>query len=261
MASSHAEQRGWRAGHPVPRLLELVAFEAEAAGPEAVAHGEGCDRCRAEVAALRAERERFLALRPARPFVARVVERSAQERPRRWGWSFAPRLAFAAGAAALLALVTLGPAGGPGVSFKGAPASALSLYASRGGEPARPLGPGQPLHPGDLLRFGVRTSRGAYALVAGLDAEGRVSRYFPQAAGPGDRLEGREAVQLLPGSVILDETLGREWIVLLLSAERLPDAAVEEALGRAWRGRQGEALGPLGLDAEVHPLAVTKVPR
>ncbi|MBL0278640.1 MAG: hypothetical protein IPQ24_21665 [Anaeromyxobacter sp.] len=66
------------------------------------------------------------------------------------------------------------------------------------------------------------------------------------------------ALQLLPGSIVLDETTGREWIVLLLAERRLDEPAVREALLSAWRARAGDRLGPIGLDAEVDVVPITK---
>jgi hypothetical protein len=259
MPSSSLERSGWRGLHPPRRLLELVAFEPTAAIGEVLAHAEGCQHCRDVVATLQEERRRFLAERPARPFVARVVERvEAQARPR-LPWLTRARLVLATGLAAAAAAVLLVP-GGPGpVLFKGGGGASLSLYASRGGGPARPHDPRQPLHPGDLLRFGVSGPRGGYVAIFGVDADGRTTRYFPGVAGADDRLSGREAVQLLSGSTALDGSLGREWIVLLVARERLAADQVAASLRQAWLARRGQALSPAGLDAAVQVLAIEKV--
>jgi hypothetical protein len=137
---------------------------------------------------------------------------------------------------------------------------ALRIFvAHHDGQVARPIEPGTVLRPGDLLRFGVVAPGARYAFVASVDEAGRFSRYYPAGATASAPLDGGGALQLLPGSVELDETTGREWIVLLASPKPLQEEEVREALLLAWRARQGDRLGPLGLGAEVVVVPVTKV--
>jgi hypothetical protein len=140
--------------------------------------------------------------------------------------------------------------------FKGGGA-ALRLYYARGTAEARPLDPGLELRPGDILRFGVVGAKGRHAFVASVDERGSFSRYYPPDAGGGPLPAGGD-LQLLPGSVVLDETVGREWIVLLLSGRPLEEARVREALLEAWRTRQADHLGALRLDAATDVVPVTK---
>ncbi len=118
--------------------------------------------------------------------------------------------------------------------------------------------PGMALRPGDVLRFGVVAPGARHALVASVDDAGRFSRYSPADAPAGAPLDGSGELQLLPGSVELDETTGREWIVLLVSQQPLPEEQVRAAILLAWRGREGDRLGPLGLAAEAVVVPVTK---
>jgi hypothetical protein len=256
-ASATAEARARE--HPPERILERLAFEPEAGLADAVAHLAGCAACSGAVERLLAERERFLALRPSRPFAARVLEVEAAKGLRRLRWTRIAPWGLGAAAAAAVAVLWIAPRGGAGqFSFKGAPPPALVLFASPGQGPARPLDPGATLHPGDIVRFGVRTTRPAHVLVASVDAEGRFTLYHPQAEDRSARVDGREPLHVLAGSVALDETLGREWFVLLLSEDPLSRAAVEPALLRAWRERSGETLGPIVLAAEAHVLLAVK---
>jgi hypothetical protein len=257
-------------GHPREFLLEQLAFEPEAADPGVRAHVEGCDACRAVVAGLDGGRQAFVAARPARPFMAGVVERAEDEaRSARPGWLVAllnPRwllVPAAAGAAALilvLAVTNRAPVGDERIHFKGGGAT-LRLFYARGTAVARPLDPGVSLRPGDLLRFGVISAKGRFAAVASVDEAGRFSRYYPAGGVGAGPLQSGGDLQLLPGSIELDETTGREWIVLLLSERPLDEARVREALLTAWRARQGDRLGSLGLEAEADVVPVDKASR
>ncbi|MBK9517583.1 MAG: hypothetical protein IPO09_09560 [Anaeromyxobacter sp.] len=255
-------------GHPGAFALEQAAFEPEAADASTRSHLEGCDACRAAVAGLVAERGSFLAERPAHRFVAGVAARAEEEaRQARPAWLDrlldlfrSPRwlLVPAAAVAAVLLVVAI-PTREPvedGVRYKGG--GALRLFHARGGGEARPLEPGVSLRPGDLLRFGVLSARGRFAFVASVDDAGRFTRYHPAGDGAAAPLGQQGALQLLPGSIVLDETTGREWIVLLLAERRLDEPAVREALLSAWRARAGDRLGPIGLDAEVDVVPITK---
>ncbi|HEU4382145.1 MAG TPA: hypothetical protein VFR85_01480 [Anaeromyxobacteraceae bacterium] len=251
-----------REGHLPAWLLERMAFEPEAtpAGDGHHQHHQACESCRATVEALRRERDAFLASRPARPFLAGLAAAETPSVPERpasrsaWRWLFTGGLA-AAGAAAVA--IALWPAPGNEIRFKGE--ATFTLFVSRGGEAARPLETGETLRPGDLLRFGVVSPTPAHALVASIDEGGRVSRYHPPTGSGGAPVEGRAQLQVLPGSVELDETVGREWIVLVLSPGPLDGRRVEEALRKAWRERTGDRLGPVALEAQVRVVAVTKV--
>lgn len=247
-------------GHLPAWLVERLAFEPEAA-PAQGGHVQSCERCRAAVEELRRERDAFLAARPARTFLAGVAARPPPRAPHglsgrstSWRWLFAGGLAAAAAAV----VAGLWPPGGMEVRFKGEPV-AFTVFLSRGGEPARPLDPGVALRPGDVLRFGVVSPRAGHVQVASIDEAGRVSRYYPATGGGSAPVEGREYLQLLPGSVALDETVGREWIALVVSGAPLETGRVEEALRQAWRDRAGDRLGPVALEAQVRVVSVTKV--
>jgi len=144
------------------------------------------------------------------------------------------------------------------VRFKGDPGAALVLFVGRDGAAARPLEPAEALRPGDVLRFGVVSSRAAHVFVASVDEEGRFSRYYPAAGGLSAPLEGRDSLQVLPGSVVLDDTTGREWIVLVVAAAPIAEGRVEEALRRAHRDRSGGELGRVDLEGTAVVVPVRK---
>jgi hypothetical protein len=266
--------------HPREFLLEQLAFEPESVEPGVRAHVAGCQACSAAVAGLDAGRQAFVAARPVRPFVSTVVaqaerkeqaEAGAKEELRRarFGWLVAllrPRWllvpALAGAAVVLVIAVPRQPAEeGNHTHFKGGGAT-LRLFYARGPREtaqARPLDPGVSLRPGDLLRFGVLAGKGRYAQVASVDEAGRVSRYYPAGDAASPPLPASGELQLLPGSIELDETLGREWVVLFLSERPLDGPRVTDALLAAFRARTGDRLGPIAAEAETDVMPITKV--
>jgi hypothetical protein len=264
MSPSPSPEAGARPREHLPAwMIERLAFEPEAAPPGSAGHLEGCARCRTAADRLRAERGAFLDARPTAPFVAGVVLRAEREdgaaRARRWSprrWFLATGILAAASAATLLIGVRRGSR--DEVRFKGEAGATFVVFVGRGGRAARPLDPAESLRPGDVLRFGVVSPRSAHAFVASIDEGARFSRYYPG----GDRsapLDGREYLQILPGSVVLDDTVGREWIVLVVSAKPIEARRIEDVLRRAYRERSGGELGRVDLDAEVVAVTVTKV--
>jgi hypothetical protein len=255
-------------GHPPAWILERVAFEPEAVDAEARRHSETCASCRLAVAQLTEARSQFLAGRPARPFLALVRERSSHD-PGRATRSWPPHfgstrwlLVPAAAAVAVLLVLVLPPrlSWREAVHMKGG-GVALRIFAAREGQVAHPIEPGTALRPGDLLRFGVVAPGARNAFVASVDEVGRFSRYYPAGGTAGAALDGSGGLQLLPGSVELDDTTGREWIVLLVSQDVLDEDEVREALLLAWRERQGDRLGHLALAADAVIVPVNKVAR
>lgn len=265
MSSRQPEPTTTPGGHPREFVLEQVAFEPEAVDAGVRRHVEGCEACGKVVAGFQAERRGFLEEHPTRPVVAHVVERAEQEATKaRPAWLDAllnPRwlLVSAVTAAALVLVLNFPKQSVDEVTFKG-DGAVLQLFLARGTAEARPFDAGTRLRPGDLLRFGVIAPGGRHAFVASVDEAGRFSRYYPPDAGEAAPLDGGSKLQLLPGSIVLDETLGREWIVLLVSGERLDEARVRKALLQAWRAREGDRLGALGLEAQAAVVPVTKAP-
>ncbi len=247
--------RGSReAGHPAARALETLAFAPEGTPRPADVeeHVRACASCQARVAALREERARFLQARPARAFAARI-----EERARRVPWWRRPVWAFgalpAAVAVALVLLVVLpravprgGETGGElPIRLKGAPAVRLEVLVSREGQPAVALPEGEPLLPGDTLRFRVTAPERGHVFIANQDGAGRFTRYFPARGSRGVPLE--PGVHLLPGGVVLDDWRGEERVTLLFSPEPLEERDVEAALRRAFEKAGGLRFEDTGL--------------
>jgi hypothetical protein len=117
----------------------------------------------------------------------------------------------------------------------------LDWVIRRGGEVFTPAA-GEPLRPGDALRFGLHTTQSGFASVLSLDGEGGASVYHEWVAiEPGPR-------QLLPGAVQLDEVVGEEHLygVVCARAESLP------ALQDAIRLAPAEPELPAGCASDHH---------
>jgi hypothetical protein len=124
---------------------------------------------------------------------------------------------------------------------------------------------GQPLHPGDVLAFRLTTRR-SHLLVLSAEASGRVSVLLADPTGRRSMgvPPGRPVV--LPRGVELDDYLGREHLLVLLSDRPLEVARVRRLLRRrltgapaardggtgaaALRASPGVARGRLDVDAE-----------
>jgi hypothetical protein len=203
--------------------LECVAFAAESAAE--ATHLANCAACAERVAKLRSARTDFLAQRPPAEFMKRVLasaeplaQSAAPVRPlvqAREARRVALALSLCAAAVALLAFV-------PGifsaareanvVRMRGKTGAELALYVSRDGAAAVPLAADQPLYAGDVLRFGLRSEHAGYVTILNLDDRGHVTPYVQ-----GQHVQAGEA--LLKGSIRLDDFIGEELLVLVLTPE------------------------------------------
>jgi hypothetical protein len=236
--------------HPSALDLERLAFDPQGAhvGSNLEAHVGGCDRCGQRVQALRADRAAFLVRHPAARFAASVETSRARTA---WEKLRAALLGLAAvGAMAGIAWLAL-PSGSADerVHFKGA-APTLEVFVSRNGAPAVAMAEGEPLYPGDVLRWVVSTSDDAYLFVANLDDQGRFTQYFP-SSGRESQWVRKGARVPLEGSIALDDFIGEERITLLVSSQPLEAGQVEAALQRAFREANGlRGIGALELPAD-----------
>jgi hypothetical protein len=226
-------------------------------GPEAVAaaaraHLLGCAACTEAHAARQEDRDRFAqesdlaAL--ARDALARAA--AAPPPPSRWRWLAG---SAAVGAAALGLTIALLVPGGL-VSPSGGRAKggfAITMFVKHAETPAHgSLHLGEPLHPGDQVRFRLSSDVRGYVAVLAADAAGKVSVYHPT---------GRQAAALeagadepLPNAVALDSTLGREVIIALRCERPVDVETLVSALDRTMRGARplsdpAATLPPLGV--------------
>jgi hypothetical protein len=182
-----------------------------AAAAEVRAHLAGCARCADAVRELSGDE-------PLPPM--RVVPLQPQRRP---AWHRAAAAGIGVAAAASLLLV-LRPA--TGERSKGS-APALSMYVQHGGE-VRRAGPGEPVAPGDALRFAVTTPVAAYVAVLSIDPRGHGSVYFPLGARAELLPAGQEAP--LPIGTRLDATVGEERVVGLFCSAPVELEPIRAAL-------------------------------
>jgi hypothetical protein len=239
-------------GHLSRLALDLVC--AGAAGAEERLHLDGCERCAAQLASMRQEYGAFLARFPSLDELARSRPATPE---RRWWRAAAPWRLGLAGAVAAAALVAFAlsyrqhPPPDGGVRAKGS--SIVELAVARGGR-SFVYEEGLPLRQGDILAFRYTTAR-PYLLLLSLERSGKVNVYFTDPSRRRSmRIQPGQGVQLKVG-VELDDYLGPERVIALLSQSPLEVEAVRRAvlerfgsLGGADRDRL--ELGPLQLDAE-----------
>jgi len=177
------------------------------------AHIEGCASCQERLSRF----ERIASA--ARPEVAARIERAAAQHAERksasWRWwSLGATLAAAMG----VLIVVARPEGE--VRTKGS-GVAVQLFRQRAGEVMKVDSSGE-FRPGDALRFVVDAARPIDYALAEVESGGKIIVHQR-----GKLEAGRTA---LPGSLVLDESRGTEWFVLIVDAKD-PLAAV-----RAHRG-------------------------
>ena len=243
--------------HSPDLILEEHAFQPETGDAEGAAHLAACSRCQAAVAAMRQERELFQAKHPSVQFIAGLLER---EKPRGKimiiAWS-------AAAAVLLLGLVVVGwqayhssdQTSGNVIRFRGLPGPGLSLFVSRDGGPAVPTTTDSTFAPGDIIRFAVHGSPAGHAHLFHLDRNQVLNSCFPENQGPAVAIQ--ENLQtLLPGSIVLDDELGSESFLLIISPRRLSLSEVQDSLPDS--GRVDERLAQVWPGADVRLFTLRK---
>jgi hypothetical protein len=121
--------------------------------------------------------------------------------------------------------------------------------------------PGDALSAGDVVRFVVSTPDPGFVFVIGLDAAGVATPYSPAVGVPAPLPAGRG--QALPGTVILDDTLGAERF-LLLHCNDATNVDVAVAAGRrALAAARGDPRRVMRLELPCRQvgIAVEKVRR
>jgi hypothetical protein len=238
------------------RLDQLLAGELE---PAALAASErhlaGCTHCTARRAAREEERRLFRAsFPPLRLPATQPAPPLAASRRRRWLWLGSGGLAAAA-AATLLFVQVRGGDGEETVTGKGVQLLRYYVRDAAAGSvrQGRPL---EVVHPRDQLRFGFDGAAVAGRRVAllGRDAAGKVTAYFPDASPAAAPLPPT-ADGLLPYSIALDQTLGRETIYALYCRDPVALAPLLAALARS----EAAVAWPPG--CQVERLQLDKKPR
>lgn len=250
--------------HPSELALERHAVAELPSGERAALelHLGACARCQARLAELRADDARFAAELGSGPALERALAAlSAEAAPPRRRWRAA---AAAAGAMAMAAALALALWPSPPREFDGrSKGGGVLLEVVRrtpGGDQAW-LGDEQRVHPGDAIRFRVRSPAAGYLAVLGLDARGVVSVYAPEAEAM-SAIAARQPVTL-DGSIVLDDTLGAERLVAVVCPAARPLADLVAAGQRALREAAGDPrrVGALAAECQEQALLVEKVAR
>jgi hypothetical protein len=214
-------------------LLLLAALSAPEA-TEAQAHIDGCSDCRARWKELNDDKQRFEQFVFART-LPKVEARVAKDRE-----GFFARFKFqlllpVMGVAAAVALVlTMGPGTQTEddvyVGIKGGAQPSLEVFAVRGSGGVFQVAAGAKLQPKDRIGFMVNTAGAKYLMVASRDGAGVFSVYHPFGAQQSEPVAQAKSKLELPTKVELDETLGSERVVAVLSDEPVTAQQVEAAL-------------------------------
>jgi len=232
-----APREGCLSDLTIDRLLAGELGESS----DAMTHLRGCAACATRRDGILADAEAFRAERD-QPRLS-VVRGGGEGRPAgsHWMRRVAPPLALAAGVAAVAVMLPArSPSPTEGYVTKGG--GTLSLIARTGDGRVDRVLPGDPLAPGDAVRFEVKAAEAARVWILGMDAAGAVTAYVEDAA-----LQGGPA-RLLPGSVLLDRTLGMERIVALFCRDRIEKAAVITAGQAALSRAGGEPAGEVAVE-------------
>ncbi len=217
-------------GHPSRfELTRFHAGEIEANEHERLSnHLSGCVHCRAFVHELDQFRQDFHASHDREKILERV--RAGTRKASWFGNLLRPRILaplVAAGALALLIIVWLPRIEQPGERMKGAEIE-LGYWIMQAGQP-RLAEQGQILHPGDRIQFWLTAPAGGYVHIVGIDEAGQINMYFPRPKEKPDIFPGG-AGRPVPGSIILDKTLGQERVFVLICKQPLSaDSLVTKA--------------------------------
>lgn len=251
-----------------PRLAELRRFDTGELSPaesaRVRAHADGCAACAAVLRDFTAERAALRVSLPLAVLEARLGLAAAGRRPRlRWP-RLAAALALPVAAAAVFALLPAAPDAGRG----GSAAPETEGLRLKGGEPrlgfvvrtadgSREGREGEPLGAGDEIRLRYAAAGAPYALIVGVDADGRVTPYF----AAGDRSAPAEpGLALTPDAIAFDGDPRPERIFAVFTAEPLAVdelvPAARDALAAA--GGRLEAVDRLPLPGQQATLLVNK---
>jgi hypothetical protein len=132
----------------------------------------------------------------------------------------------------------------------------LKVFASREGA-VRELRDGEAVAPGDMLRFVPAVPENGYLMVVSVEESGKLNLFHP--AGGDASVRAEAGAHALPGSIILDESLGAERVFLLFSARPFGLVAVRDAAARALGAGKGIAeVRSLPLETKQATLLIIK---
>lgn len=112
---------------------------------------------------------------------------------------------------------------------------AFRVVASRAGGAPELLAPDAQVRSGDALRFAYESPEAGHLLVLELDGRGAASVFYPYGSATSAPIAAGQR-EFLPGSVVLDDAPGPEWLLAVFSPRPFEAAPLLEAL-RAQAGR------------------------
>ena len=245
--------------HVSTLALERIATGDVATLPaDAAPHVARCAMCSARLASVTAEHARWLGSIDVPARVTAVLRAAAPVRRSRPTW-----LALGAGACAAACAAVVMWRGGDEAADRSRRkgGDSLAVYRRTPAGEVDLVGDGQALHPGDAVRFRVTLATEGYAGVLGIDAAQAVTAYAP--AGPTlERIAGG-APTVFDGSIILDDTLGPERIVLVICDRPRPLASLIVASSAALARGDGDPRRALRVtdDCRETAVAIMKVAR
>ena len=254
----------------------LAAELSDEQGQGIERHVKACESCRSEVETMRshvaAYEERAEAhwstLRARLETVAQTAK-TASLRPSRHGLAWVLRwvatpMALATAAALVLWVVVpkSEPPQNTSITYKGD--FAVRVVAQRRAGDQFAVTNGSKLIKGDALRFVINTSKGGYLSIVSVDAHQRLSNFYPQKSPQQQTRPFRIARQgevVLPGSVILDQTLGVEHFIIVFSKQTFDRRPLQQKIGQLIKrgGPQGLTPATLAVEGAVEVVTVHKV--
>jgi hypothetical protein len=258
------------AGLHLSRLALDRLLAGGTAPAEARDHLQGCSRCRQRLERMRAADAAFVGRFPSWQAL-QATRRSALPRRLPLGLALAGSLAAAVVAVVVVRSTSTDQRrGGPRPALapvspteRSKGSSVVELAVSRNGRSF--VYDGQALQPGDVLAFRTTTAH-RYLLLASIERSGAVDVFFADAQGRRSAAirSGRQVA--LDRGVELDDYLGRERLIALLSDAPLEVETVRRAIRARWRRLSPAAAEKLQLDrlplaAEQLSWLIEKVPR
>lgn len=216
-------------------LLLLSALSAEETN-QAKAHIDDCGACKQRWLELNEDSQKFKQYVFARtlPQVEARLNASKQGFFERFRLQLVlPALGLASAAALALTF-----AAGPGtqteddvyIGVKGHEQT-FEVFAQRDQGTSFAVKPNTTLKPKDRIRFVVAPGQAKYVLVASVDGKGAFSVYHPFGAEESEKIAGQVPRRLELGSTVeLDETMGTEKLVVVLSDAPVKAEAVKAAV-------------------------------
>lgn len=235
---------------PSAYQLEAFLFEGQPADHPLTDHLPECPGCQRRLVEAKHQALQFEEEALPATLASVLAQLAAASRPKIAGrgfrvWLFSPvGLTAATVAAAILLVVGLvvwsgipgirgfqGLAGDSDDGYRGIKGTiGVEVVCQRGEEIFR-VEDGTVLLPGDRLRFNLSVPNPGYVAVVAIDANNRVSTFFPDTGN--QALPWIPGAGPLPGSIALDESRGEERLFVLFSKNPFELASVHSAVEQA----------------------------